>query len=84
MSEAKANVDIVVPKSGLGDTDSEVSQWKKAVGDAVSEGEVVVEIETDKSLLEIESEASGVLVEILADEGSAIEPGQVVGRIESH
>ena len=82
MSEAKANVDIIIPKSGLGDADSEISEWKKAVGDAISEGEVVVEVETDKSLLEIQSEASGVLVEILADEGSAVEPGQVVGRIE--
>lgn len=83
MSEAKDKVDIIIPKSGLGDEDCEISQWKKAVGDAVSEGDVVVEFETDKSTLEIESEASGVLAEILADDGSSVKPGQVVGRIES-
>lgn len=82
MSQASDTVDIIVPRSGLGDADCEISRWKKTVGDSVSQGEVVVEVEADKSEIEIEIEDSGVLTEILAGDGSVVEPGQVIGRIE--
>ena len=82
MSEANNMIDIVAPKSGL-DVDGEIVEWKKSVGDPVSEGEVLVEVETDKSVEELESEDGGVLVEILAEAGDVIKPGQVIGRIEA-
>ena len=82
MSEANNMIDIVAPKSGL-DVDGEIVEWKKSVGDSVSEGEVLVEVETDKSVEELESEDGGVLVEILAEAGDVVKPGQVIGRIEA-
>jgi pyruvate/2-oxoglutarate dehydrogenase complex dihydrolipoamide acyltransferase (E2) component len=82
LSEANNMIDIVAPKSGL-DVDGEIVEWKKSVGDPVSEGEVLVEVETDKSVEELESEDGGVLVEILAEAGDIIKPGQVIGRIEA-
>ena len=82
MSEANNMIDIVAPKSGL-DVDGEIVEWKKSVGDPVSEGEVLVEVETDKSVEELESEDGGILVEILAEAGDVVKPGQVIGRIEA-
>jgi pyruvate/2-oxoglutarate dehydrogenase complex dihydrolipoamide acyltransferase (E2) component len=82
LSEANNMIDIVAPKSGL-DVDGEIVEWKKSVGDPVSEGEVLVEVETDKSVEELESEDGGVLVEILAEAGDVVKPGQVIGRIEA-
>ena len=82
MSEANNMIDIVAPKSGL-DVDGEIVEWKKSVGDPVSEGEVLVEVETDKSVEELASEDGGVLVEILAEAGDVVKPGQVIGRIEA-
>lgn len=80
MSEKSNTVDVVAPKEGLSE-EGEVIEWKKSVGDAVSEGEVLVELETDKSVQEIESEVEGRLTEILYEAGSEVEPGQVIGRI---
>ena len=42
-----------------------------------------MEVETDKSVEELESEGGGVLVEILAEAGDVVKPGQVIGRIEA-
>jgi pyruvate/2-oxoglutarate dehydrogenase complex dihydrolipoamide acyltransferase (E2) component len=82
LSEANNTIDIVTPKGGLAE-DGEIVEWKKSVGDSVSEGEVLVEVETDKSVEELESEGGGVLVEILAEAGDVVKPGQVIGRIEA-
>ena len=81
MSEANEVIDVVTPKGGLAE-DGEIVEWKKYVGDSVSEGEALVEVETDKSAEELESESDGVLVEILAEAGDIVKPGQVIGRIE--
>ncbi len=82
MSEANNVIDVVTPRGGLAE-DGEIVEWKKSVGDSVSEGEVLVEVETDKSVEELESEADGVLVEILAEAGDIVKPGHVIGRIEA-
>ena len=74
-------VDIIVPKLGLTETHATVVRWRKAVGDAVSAGDVVVEIEADKADVDIEAAADGVIVEILIEEGVEVELGTVIGRI---
>lgn len=74
-------IDVVVPKWGLTMEDAEVIRWLKAAGDAVTEGEPILELETDKATGEVEAPASGVLAETLVESGQMVEPGQVVGRI---
>jgi pyruvate/2-oxoglutarate dehydrogenase complex dihydrolipoamide acyltransferase (E2) component len=74
-------IDVVVPKWGLMMEDADVLRWLRAVGDPVSEGDPILELETDKATGEVEAPASGVLAEILVQTGDTVEPGQVVGRI---
>ena len=73
--------DIVLPTDQTEGTSNVVGKWFKAVGDAVSQHEPLLEITTDKVTVEIAAPVSGVLAEILKPEGDAVEPGDVVGRI---
>jgi 2-oxoglutarate dehydrogenase E2 component (dihydrolipoamide succinyltransferase) len=73
--------DIVLPTDQTEGTSNVVGKWFKAVGDAVSQHEPLLEITTDKVTVEIAAPVSGVLAEILKPEGEAVEPGDVVGRI---
>ena len=75
--------DIIVPKLGLTETHATVVRWRKAVGDEVSAGDVVVEIQADKADVDIEAAADGVITEILIEEGVEVELGTVIGRIGS-
>src|SRR5512136_433545 len=59
--------------------------WTKQVGDPVKAGDVIAEIEADKATIEVESSASGVLLQTLADVGQALQPGMplaVIGAAE--
>lgn len=60
-----------------------VGSWLKSVGDAVKRGEPIVEVETDKSAVEMESLHTGTLVEIVSAEGAEVAVGDVIGLIES-
>lgn len=75
-------IDVVVPKWGLTMEEAEVVEWLKAPGDAVAEGEEILELETDKATGTVEAPAAGVLVEQLVGPGDVVEPGQVIARIE--
>ena len=55
--------------------------WHKNEGDAVFDGDVIAEVETDKAVMELQARAAGVLRKILAPEGSTVEVGSVVGII---
>jgi 2-oxoglutarate dehydrogenase E2 component (dihydrolipoamide succinyltransferase) len=72
--------DIVVPTEQEG-TKAVVKAWLKKVGDTVRVDDPVVELETDKVAVEIAATASGVLGEILVEDGAEVEPGTVLGRI---
>jgi pyruvate/2-oxoglutarate dehydrogenase complex dihydrolipoamide acyltransferase (E2) component len=74
-------LEVIVPKVGLTITEMEVAQWLKAVGDRVEEGEVLVELEADKSLVSVEAPTSGTLMQILVDEGAETEVGATLGII---
>ena len=50
-------------------------RWEKAVGDSVSEDEVICEIETDKTSVPVPSPAAGVIEELLVEDGSTVSPG---------
>ncbi|WP_416140078.1 2-oxoglutarate dehydrogenase complex dihydrolipoyllysine-residue succinyltransferase [Halomonas sp. HK25] len=58
-----------------------VAAWHKKAGDSVERDELIVEIETDKVVLEVLAPEAGVLAEVLAEEGETVESEQVLGRI---
>lgn len=72
--------DIVVPTEQEG-TKAVVKTWLKKVGDTVRVDDPIVELETDKVAVEIAATSSGVLSEILVQDGAEVEPGTVLGRI---
>jgi len=75
-------VDVILPSDQAEGTRSQVLAWLKAVGDAVSENEPLLEIETDKVTVEVPAPCAGVLCEILKQAEAEIEPGAVLGRID--
>ena len=75
-------IDVRVPDEQEG-TKAVVRAWLKKVGEAVSENDPLVELETDKVTQEVPAPASGVLVEILLDTDDEAEPGALLARIEA-
>src|SRR5438105_11284013 len=73
--------EIKVPSLGESVTEATVAKWLKRPGDAVALDEPVAELETDKITLEIYAPSAGTLSEILADEGTNVPVGAVLGRI---
>ena len=76
-------VEVRLPQWGMGMTEGEVLEWLKQVGDSISEGEGLVEIETAKVVETLESPATGTLVEILAEPGEVMEVRAVLAVIET-
>ncbi|MEO5902971.1 MAG: 2-oxo acid dehydrogenase subunit E2 [Gemmatimonadaceae bacterium] len=76
-------VDVTVPVGQAEGTESVVSTWFKAVGDEVTANEPLLEISTDKVNMEVAAPASGRLAEILKNDGEQIEPGEVLGRVDT-
>ena len=74
-------VDITVPEMGESVTEGTVGRWLKAIGDAVAVDDPLVEIETDKVTAELPAPAAGTLSAILAEEGTDVEVGSIVGQI---
>ena len=82
MSEVNANiVDVLLPQSGMGMQDGEIVQWLKSEGAEVSEGEIIVEVEAAKAIVEIPAPCDGVLQTIVAAEGEVVEVRAVIARI---
>lgn len=75
-------MDVLLPKWGMTMQEATVSEWLVAVGDAVTEGQPIVRIETDKVETEVESPGAGTLAEILVPDGEDAEVGTVLARIE--
>jgi 2-oxoglutarate dehydrogenase E2 component (dihydrolipoamide succinyltransferase) len=72
--------DIMTPSLGESVTDATVARWAKGSGETVAKDELVVELETDKVLLEVVAPSAGVL-EISAQEGETVLPGALLGRV---
>ncbi|KPK10113.1 MAG: hypothetical protein AMJ56_08915 [Anaerolineae bacterium SG8_19] len=64
-----------MPKLGFDMREGVLVGWNKSVGDSVEKGEVVAEIESDKATLELEAQASGILLKLLASDGDVIPIG---------
>ncbi|MCC7123602.1 MAG: 2-oxo acid dehydrogenase subunit E2, partial [Acidobacteria bacterium] len=80
MSGEVSQVDVLAPVEQEG-TKAAVKTWLKQVGDRVEAGEPLLELETDKVAMEVSAPASGVLVEIVIEEGRDAAKGAVLGRI---
>ncbi|MBM9409360.1 2-oxoglutarate dehydrogenase complex dihydrolipoyllysine-residue succinyltransferase [Klebsiella pneumoniae] len=76
-----SSVDILVPDLPESVADATVATWHKKPGDAVVRDEVLVEIETDKVVLEVPASADGILDAVLEDEGATVLSRQVLGRL---
>lgn len=77
-----ARIAIEMPKLGYDMESGTVGGWLKKVGDKVSRGEAIAEIETEKSTVEMESTVAGTLVEIVAAAGSELPVGAVIGYLD--
>ena len=77
-----ARIPIEMPKLGYDMEAGKVGSWTKRIGDQVARGEVIAEIETDKSTVEMEATASGTLDEIVHDAGSEVPVGDTIGWLE--
>src|SRR5215218_508187 len=73
--------EIRVPTLGESVTEATIGRWFKKPGDAVKADEPILELETDKVTLEVNAPAAGTLGEILAQDGSTVAPGAVLGSI---
>ena len=76
-------VDVRMFEEQTEGTESFVGVWLKKLGERVQANEPVVEISTDKVSMEIAAPASGVLTEVLKAENEQVQPGEVLGRIET-
>src|SRR4051812_32166210 len=73
---------VVVPEVGESIVDARVAKWLKREGDAVTAGEPLVELETDKIDLEVAAPQAGVLGRIAHGDGADVKVGEVLGVIE--
>lgn len=76
-----SSVDILVPDLPESVADASVATWHKKPGDSIQRDEVLVEIETDKVVLEVPASEAGVLESILEEEGATVGSRQLLGRI---
>jgi pyruvate dehydrogenase E2 component (dihydrolipoamide acetyltransferase) len=74
--------ELVMPSSGMAMTEGAIVEWRVAVGDSVSVGQVVVEIETDKTNVDIETEQSGVVARLLYQPGDVVPVGEPIALID--
>lgn len=78
-----AVVDFPLPDVGEGLTEAEIVQWRVKVGDTVAINDILVEIETAKSLVELPSPFAGTIVALLANEGETVPVGQSIIQVDS-
>lgn len=76
-------IDVKVPMLSESVSEGTLLEWKKKVGEAVARDEILIDIETDKVVLEVPSPQAGVLVEIVAQDGETVAADQVLARIDT-
>jgi len=78
-----AIVEVKVPQLSESVAEATMLQWKKKVGDAIAADEILIEIETDKVVLEVPAPSAGVLVELVVADGGTVAAEQVIARIDT-
>ena len=78
-----AIVEVKVPELSESVAEASMLTWKKKAGEAVAIDEILIEIETDKVVLEVPAPSAGVMAEIVEVDGATVTSGQVIARIDS-
>jgi len=78
-----AIIDVIVPQLSESISEATLLEWKKKVGEAVTQDETLIEVETDKVVLEVPAPASGVIVEIVEGDGSTVTAEQLLAKIDT-
>ncbi len=78
-----AIVEVKVPQLSESVAEATLLQWKKKVGDAITIDEILIEVETDKVVMEVPAPAAGVLVELLVADGATVGAEQLIARIDT-
>ena len=78
-----AIVEVKVPQLSESVAEATMLQWKKKVGDTIAADEILIEIETDKVVLEVPAPSAGVLVELVVADGATVAAEQVIARIDT-
>lgn len=82
-SDATQRFEFRLPDPGEGLTEAEIVEWHAASGDAVREDDLLVEVETDKAIVDIPTPCTGTLLQIRADPGEIVEVGEVIAVFET-
>ncbi|AVO47850.1 dihydrolipoyllysine-residue succinyltransferase [Melaminivora suipulveris] len=77
-------VEVKVPQLSESVAEATLMSWKKKAGEAVAADEILIEIETDKVVLEVPAPAAGVLAEIVEADGATVASEQVIARIDTN
>ena len=77
------SIEVNVPTLPESVADATIATWHKKVGDAVKRDENILDLETDKVVLEVPAPADGILTACLFDVGATVNSGQVLARIET-
>lgn len=80
-ASVSTSADILMPRLSDSMEEGTILAWLKSLGDVVERGEELVEIETDKANMVVESDASGTVLELVAAEGDTLPIGSVIARI---
>jgi 2-oxoglutarate dehydrogenase E2 component (dihydrolipoamide succinyltransferase) len=78
-----AIAEVKVPQLSESVAEATMLKWKKKVGDSVAADEILIEIETDKVVLEVPAPSAGVLSEILVGDGASVLAEQLIARIDT-
>lgn len=74
-------LDVIMPALGMAQDTGLIVAWHKQPGEAVAQGDVLFEVETDKATMEVEAQAAGFLTDITAEAGAEVPVGHVIARI---
>ncbi|MDR1350624.1 MAG: 2-oxoglutarate dehydrogenase complex dihydrolipoyllysine-residue succinyltransferase [Zoogloeaceae bacterium] len=77
-------IEVKVPQLSESVTEGTLVAWKKQIGEAVARDEILVDIETDKVVLEVPAPDAGVLTEILKGDGQTVTPDELIARIDTN
>jgi 2-oxoglutarate dehydrogenase E2 component (dihydrolipoamide succinyltransferase) len=78
-----AIIEVKVPQLSESVAEATMLQWKKKVGESVAADEILIDIETDKVVLEVPAPAAGVLCEIVVADGGTVAAEQLIARIDT-
>jgi len=76
-------IEVLVPQLSESVAEGTLASWKKKIGEAVARDEILIDIETDKVVLEVPAPAAGVLVEVIKGDGETVVSSELIARIDT-